>query len=52
MTPEEVQDKKTNEIIDMFESKSEAEPVVKMQKKSFFDELWAKDHPEEAAEQK
>ena len=49
MSPEEKEDKKTSEIIDMFESKSEPEPEVKMQKKSFFDELWAKDHPEEAA---
>lgn len=50
MTPEEKDDKKTTEIIDMFESKAEAEPKVIMQKKSFFDELWAKEHPEEAAE--
>jgi hypothetical protein len=33
----------------MFETKNVVEPEVTHKKKDFFDELWEKEHPEEAA---
>lgn len=39
LTPEEKEEKKTDEIIEMYQTKN-GEPVVKH--KSFFDELWEK----------
>ena len=45
LTPEEKEDRETGEIVKMYQTKN-GEPVVKH--KSFFDELWEKNHPEEA----
>jgi hypothetical protein len=45
MSPEDKEEKKTNEIIEMYQTKN-GDPVIKH--KSFFDELWEKQHPNEA----
>ena len=45
LTQEEKEEKETGEIVKMYQTKN-GEPVVKH--KSFFDELWEKNHPDEA----
>jgi len=37
--------------VDLYKTKN-GEPVVKKKKRTLFDELWERDHPEEAKEQK
>jgi len=50
-TPEEIKEEESNEIVNLFEKKykSKSNSKVKKEMPSFFEELYAKEHPEEAA---
>ena len=50
-TPEEIKEEESNEIVNLFEKKykSKSSNKVKKERPSFFEELYAKEHPEEVA---
>ena len=45
LTKDELEDRKTKEIIDIYQKDKKPS-----KKKTFFDELWERDHPQEAME--
>lgn len=50
LTKEQIADKNTDEIVDFYNQKYEkSSNSSHVQKPSFFEELWAKQHPEEKA---
>ena len=54
LTQEEIEQRQTDDIVKLYQKKDSqhTKVVSKKKKKSFFEELWEKDHPQEAAELK
>lgn len=50
MTEAEKEEANSNDIVEMYQKKDKSPHVKK--KKTLFDELWERDHPEEASEMK
>lgn len=51
LSKEEKLEQETSEIVDLYK-KRDGQPVVVKKKKTLFDELWERDHPEELKAQK
>ena len=46
-TKEEIEEERTQDIVNLYQDKKEKDAIIKKEK-TLFDELWEKEHPEEA----